>query len=641
MSSKRFGSRIAPSISVGALLLACGAAQAQYATTFEAPTYNSSVGIGVLMTTGFGGGGQDGWYLPNAASNDGYCITYTGNTWNLATNPSGGAQAFAATPAAPNFGRAQHAVNFATANPVWEATFDCTGRFNGTALPASDNLASWSLQNPLFAATAFRGFQNLLNWGSGQIPGTTNYTATADKFHIGIGYYTDASPTTTLFALPGAAWGDLPVDHWYRYTIKWTFGNGGTIPPRILTCSIKDLTTNGPTTTAYVSNNGWFLQGGSTSTLPLPTDFRFFSGGGGAGTEAGGNVSSWDNVDIHQSTEGTGACCLPLGGCSFVDQTTCANAGGTYKGDGAACAGAGCPAPGACCLQDGTCAVVSSAQCATALGIYKGDSSVCGAGSGCVPFGFTGDDSTVVNEVGDMIATAAPVNGYGQPLKYVNGYWALGDRADIYKIQICDRTTFTATTLGTIDSEITIFDTTGKALVFCDDQGTGIGGTQTSSAALVTNQFIPSNGTYYFAVSQFHNTATAGPILPLDILGNPIFVEPRPGGTATSAGFPEWTPNGTSTTNILSTTFPAWNIDPDVQSSYTMSLTGACFLGCYPNCDGSTANPLLTANDFQCFLIKYAGGDGYANCDGSTANPLLTANDFQCFLIKYAGGCNP
>jgi hypothetical protein len=62
--------------------------------------------------------------------------------------------------------------------------------------------------------------------------------------------------------------------------------------------------------------------------------------------------------------------------------------------------------------------------------------------------------------------------------------------------------------------------------------------------------------------------------------------------------------------------------------------------GCYANCDGSTGSPLLTANDFQCFLNKYAGGDTYANCDGSTGNPLLTANDFQCFLNKYAGGCS-
>ena len=30
----------------------------------------------------------------------------------------------------------------------------------------------------------------------------------------------------------------------------------------------------------------------------------------------------------------------------------------------------------------------------------------------------------------------------------------------------------------------------------------------------------------------------------------------------------------------------------------------------------------------------------YANCDGSTGVPRLTANDFQCFLDKYAAGCS-
>ncbi len=60
---------------------------------------------------------------------------------------------------------------------------------------------------------------------------------------------------------------------------------------------------------------------------------------------------------------------------------------------------------------------------------------------------------------------------------------------------------------------------------------------------------------------------------------------------------------------------------------------------CYANCDNSTAAPLLTANDFQCFLNKYASGDAAANCDGSTNAPVLNANDFQCFLNKYAAGC--
>jgi hypothetical protein len=71
-----------------------------------------------------------------------------------------------------------------------------------------------------------------------------------------------------------------------------------------------------------------------------------------------------------------------------------------------------------------------------------------------------------------------------------------------------------------------------------------------------------------------------------------------------------------------------------------VSLATAQPPACYPNCDGSTATPVLTANDFQCFLNKYAQNDTYANCDGSTATPILTANDFQCFLNAYAAGCS-
>ena len=61
---------------------------------------------------------------------------------------------------------------------------------------------------------------------------------------------------------------------------------------------------------------------------------------------------------------------------------------------------------------------------------------------------------------------------------------------------------------------------------------------------------------------------------------------------------------------------------------------------CYANCDDSTGSPRLSANDFQCFINKYASGDSYANCDGSSVTPVLTANDFQCYLDRYAAGCS-
>ncbi len=71
-------------------------------------------------------------------------------------------------------------------------------------------------------------------------------------------------------------------------------------------------------------------------------------------------------------------------------------------------------------------------------------------------------------------------------------------------------------------------------------------------------------------------------------------------------------------------------------TQYTVHLVAAP-LPCQTDCDGSGG---LSANDFQCFLNKFAARDPYANCDGSTANPVLTANDFQCYLNRFAIGCN-
>jgi hypothetical protein len=60
---------------------------------------------------------------------------------------------------------------------------------------------------------------------------------------------------------------------------------------------------------------------------------------------------------------------------------------------------------------------------------------------------------------------------------------------------------------------------------------------------------------------------------------------------------------------------------------------------CYPNCDCSSAAPLLNTSDFICFLNKYAAFDPYANCDASTAPPTLNVADFICFMNKFAAGC--
>ncbi len=68
-------------------------------------------------------------------------------------------------------------------------------------------------------------------------------------------------------------------------------------------------------------------------------------------------------------------------------------------------------------------------------------------------------------------------------------------------------------------------------------------------------------------------------------------------------------------------------------------VMAACPGECYPNCDGSTAQPVLNVGDFTCFLQRFAAGETYANCDGSTAAPTLNVGDFTCFLQRFAAGC--
>ena len=68
-------------------------------------------------------------------------------------------------------------------------------------------------------------------------------------------------------------------------------------------------------------------------------------------------------------------------------------------------------------------------------------------------------------------------------------------------------------------------------------------------------------------------------------------------------------------------------------------ITRFTVAGCYPNCDGSTAAPILNVNDFICFQTLYSLGDSYANCDASTAPPVLNVNDFICFQTRYSLGC--
>jgi hypothetical protein len=128
-----------------------------------------------------------------------------------------------------------------------------------------------------------------------------------------------------------------------------------------------------------------------------------------------------------------------------------------------------------------------------------------------------------------------------------------------------------------------------------------------------------------------------------DGLGNfwPVFDGPHPGGSVVSG-------SQTATLTIGSAALSDGGVYDCIVTdvcgtaiSRTTSLTIApCTPVCYANCDGSVGTPLLTPNDFACFLNAYAQGAPFANCDGSAGLPALTPNDFACFLNAYAAGCS-
>lgn len=70
------------------------------------------------------------------------------------------------------------------------------------------------------------------------------------------------------------------------------------------------------------------------------------------------------SVIATQSVTAIGACCVPGGGCTLTTPDSCASLLGTYRGDGAACATAGCDPVGRCCFVGSSeCAISSQSAC--------------------------------------------------------------------------------------------------------------------------------------------------------------------------------------------------------------------------------------------------------------------------------------
>ncbi len=254
---------------------------------------------------------------------------------------------------------------------------------------------------------------------------------------------------------------------------------------------------------------------------------------------------------------------------------------------------------GACCLVDGSCTLVTQSSCTNAGGIYQGGNTACG--TGCPPPAFVEQGDSP-----DLPLTATVIRGVtGTPLPSLGGHLdsGIGDRADMFRISICDRLAFSARATNAV---LYLFDLAGVGVV----RSQASGGSQ-----VIFSGSVPSDGDYYLACS-------FSPSSPVDTYFVPIW------GSLSSI------PSGPGAHYPVGN----WVGGPPVDKHYGVSFTGVCYVGdsCAANCDQSTSTPILSANDFACFMNQFAAGDTRANCDRSTTPPILNANDFVCFLNEFA-----
>ncbi len=90
-----------------------------------------------------------------------------------------------------------------------------------------------------------------------------------------------------------------------------------------------------------------------------------------------------------------------------------------------------------------------------------------------------------------------------------------------------------------------------------------------------------------------------------------------------------WTPSGVQNIETLAASLGLNLTGWDLQEATGISDNGRVIVGNGINPQGRSEG----------WIVGLAAPVCYANCDQSTSTPVLTANDFQCFLNAYAAGC--
>jgi hypothetical protein len=239
-------------------------------------------------------------------------------------------------------------------------------------------------------------------------------------------------------------------------------------------------------------------------------------------------------------------------------------------------------------------------------------------------------DDDVVPIPGDTLATAMVPQGSGA-LTSVSDTLDLNGPAHMYKIQICQPASFQATTVGgtSLDTQLFLFDANGRA-VAANDQSAD------TNQSTITSQYTASLpvGDYYIAISEWDQD-------PVDASGAELWLD-NPFDTEHGA-------DGPGAANPLAN----WNFDHIITDggAYTISLTGACFVGPSFNCvadvdDGTatgTQDGAVTIDDLLFFLAAFEVGSNDADIDNGTStgtqDGAVTIDDLLFFLVRFEEGC--
>jgi hypothetical protein len=222
-------------------------------------------------------------------------------------------------------------------------------------------------------------------------------------------------------------------------------------------------------------------------------------------------------------------------------------------------------------------------------------------------------------DAGETLATAQVTSGYGT-LARIEGTLSWGD-TDMYAINICDRASFSATTVGgsSVDTRLWLFDSLGRGITANDDEPSG-----NTAQSTITGVWVPANGLYYLAVTAYDR-------YPLDPAGNRIWLEST-GETS------ERVPDGPGAPYPLTSWTGAYP-----GGGYRMMLTGACFAqprcgSADFNCDGSIGTDADIAAFFQCLAGSCPGGSCPSTADFDGDGASGTDADVEAFFRVLAGG---